>query len=46
MLAAVESIGTYYDSLGGSETDPDSSSVDIFNMSFGTLGGGVRRRPR
>ena len=39
MLTAVESAGTYYDSLGGSETDPDSSMVDIFNMSFGTLGG-------
>ena len=39
MLSAVESSGTYYDSLGGSETDPDSSLVDIFNMSFGTLGG-------
>ena len=39
MLAAVESAGTYYDSLGGSDTDPDSSVVDIFNMSFGTLGG-------
>lgn len=39
MLSAVESSGTYYDSLGGSETDPDSRLVDIFNMSFGTLGG-------
>ncbi|MXY58562.1 MAG: S8 family serine peptidase [Gammaproteobacteria bacterium] len=39
MLAAVESEGAYYDSLGGSETDPDSTLVDIFNMSFGTLPG-------
>ncbi|MCY4059842.1 MAG: S8 family serine peptidase [Gammaproteobacteria bacterium] len=39
MLAAVESEGTYFDSLGGSQTEPDSSLVDIFNMSFGTLGG-------
>ncbi|MDE0421566.1 MAG: S8 family peptidase [Gammaproteobacteria bacterium] len=39
MLSAVDSAGTYYDALGGSETDPDSSLVDIFNMSFGTLGG-------
>lgn len=39
MLAAVESAGTYYDSLGGGEGDPDSSLVDIFNMSFGTLTG-------
>lgn len=39
MLAAVESAGTYFDSLGGSDTAPDSSLVDIFNMSFGTLGG-------
>ena len=39
MLSAVDATGTYYDSLGGSETDPDSSLVDIFNLSFGTLGG-------
>ena len=39
MLAAVESAGTYFDSLGGSANEPDSSLVDIFNMSFGTLGG-------
>ena len=39
MLAAVESEGTYFDSLGGSDTEPDSSLVDIFNMSFGTLTG-------
>lgn len=38
MLAAVESEGTYFDSLGGSN-EPDSSLVDIFNMSFGTLSG-------
>lgn len=39
MLAAVESGGTYFDSLGGSDSEPDSSLVDIFNMSFGTLSG-------
>ena len=39
MLAAVEAEGTYFDSLGGSQSEPDSSLVDIFNMSFGTLGG-------
>ena len=39
MLAAVEAEGTYFDSLGGSQSDPDSSLVDIFNMSFGTLTG-------
>ncbi|MDE0190274.1 MAG: S8 family peptidase [Gammaproteobacteria bacterium] len=39
MLASVESEGPYFDSLGGSDTEPDSSLVDIFNMSFGTLGG-------
>ncbi|MCY3839779.1 MAG: S8 family peptidase [Gammaproteobacteria bacterium] len=39
MLAAVESAGTYFDSLGGSVDEPDSTFVDIFNMSFGTLGG-------
>ncbi len=39
MLAAVESAGTYYDSLGAGDGDPDSSRVDIFNMSFGTLPG-------
>ena len=26
-----------FQSLGGSETDPDSASVDIFNMSYGTV---------
>ena len=39
MLAAVEYTGTYYDSLGGGTGEPDSSLVDIFNMSFGTLPG-------
>ena len=28
--------GSYFDSLGMSRADPDSSAVDIFNMSFGT----------
>ena len=45
MLAAVESQGTYYDSLGGSQSDPDSTLVDIFNMSFGTLPGEFRIDP-
>ncbi|MDE0036946.1 MAG: S8 family peptidase [Gammaproteobacteria bacterium] len=45
MLAAVESEGTYFDSLGGSDTVPDSSLVDIFNMSFGTLSGEFRVDP-
>ena len=31
-------IGTFLDALGGSTLAPDSSDVDIFNMSFGSIG--------
>ena len=31
-------IGTFLDSLGASTLAPDSSDVDIFNMSFGSIG--------
>lgn len=39
VLAGRSYADLYADSLGGSETDPDSTGVDIFNMSFGTLAG-------
>lgn len=38
MLAAVDNYG-YFASLGASDSQPDSTDVDIFNMSFGVLGG-------
>lgn len=31
-------VGTFLDSLGASDYAPDSSDVDVFNLSFGSLG--------
>lgn len=39
MLSAMDwDLGVYLDALGASHFAPDSSSVDVFNMSFGSLG--------
>ena len=39
MLSAVDNdVGVYLDSLGASRFAPDSANVDVFNMSFGSLG--------
>lgn len=39
MLNALDyDVGVYLDSLGASRYAPDSSDVDVFNMSFGSLG--------
>ena len=39
MLGALDyDLGVFVDALGGSRYAPDSSDVDIFNLSFGSLG--------
>ena len=38
-LSAVNSDAGYFGSLGGSTSQPNSTDVDIFNMSFGVFGG-------
>ena len=39
MLSALDyDLGVYLDALGASRYAPDSSDVDVFNMSFGSLG--------
>ena len=38
LLEALDQERAWMDSLGGSTLDPNSSDVDIFNMSFGGLG--------
>ena len=38
-LSAVDSNAGYFGSLGGSDSQPNSTDVDIFNMSFGIFGG-------
>ena len=38
MLSANDQAGALVDSLGASSLNPNSAEVDIFNMSFGTLG--------
>ena len=37
-LAAIDWAGAWPDSLGGSAFSPNSAEVDIFNLSFGSLG--------
>jgi len=37
-LAAIDYEQARFDALGASAQSPDSQSVDIFNMSFGSLG--------
>ena len=39
VLSAIDFWPAYVDSMGGSTSNPTSATVDIFNMSFGTLGG-------
>ncbi len=38
MLSAVNQLAAFLDSLGASKENPDSTDVDIFNMSIGILG--------
>ncbi len=38
LLSASDWAGALVDSLGGSSVNPNSAEVDIFNMSFGSLG--------
>ena len=38
-LEANADSGPFLDSLGGSSANPNSTDVDIFNMSFGSIGG-------
>ena len=39
VLSAINFWPAYVDSMGGSTSSPASATADIFNMSFGTLGG-------
>ena len=46
MLSALDyDVGVFLDALGASRFAPDSSDVDIFNMSFGSLGGPYNTQP-
>ena len=44
-LEANPDSGPFLDSLGGSSANPNSTDVDIFNMSFGAIGGEFNTSP-